>query len=160
MTAGCPIIMLWEIFICIKAFKDFLGFHNSDQRKYLRQRGDPSIELGLTPDKTSCTRKIKSEAITAVTALFAGFLPGSKPVWLVISQKSNVFNLATRLNWGNNFQRYRHHLSHLEIVEIRRHSNSCLGCWTSHSFLVYGNDLNNDKTFFMRAELTMSVRQK
>ena len=114
MTAGCPIIMLWEIFICIKAFNDFLGFHNSDQRKYLRQRGDPSIELGLTPDKTSCTRKIKSEAITAVTALFAVFLPGSKPVWLVISQKSNVFNLATRLNWGNNFQRYRHHLSHLE----------------------------------------------
>ena len=114
MTAECPIIMLSEIFICIKAFNDFLGFHNSDQRKYLRQRGDPSIELGLTPDKTSCTRKIKSEAITAVTALFAGFLPGSKPVWLVISQKSNVFNLATSLNWGNNFQRYRHHLSHLE----------------------------------------------
>ena len=86
MTAGCPIIMLWEIFICIKAFNDFLGFHNSDQRKYLRQRGDPSIELGLTPNKSSCTRKIKSEAITAVTALFAGFLLGSKPVWLVISQ--------------------------------------------------------------------------
>lgn len=56
---------------------------------------NPSKELGLTPDKSSCTRKIKAEAITAITALFAGFLPGSKPV------SRRYLAIIKRLQFGN-----------------------------------------------------------